>query len=41
MIFEGPWWVQVLKATGGVLVIIGFLSFIYKQKKGSWPWQKR
>jgi len=27
-----------LKAMGGVLVIAGFLSFVYKQKKGSWPW---
>ncbi|HUM44346.1 MAG TPA: hypothetical protein PKI14_15485 [Fervidobacterium sp.] len=41
MIFEGSWWEQLFKAVGGVLVIIGFFSFIYKQKKGCWPWQKK
>lgn len=41
MIFAGPWWAQLLKAVGGIVVIIGFFSFIYKQKKGNWPWQKR
>ncbi len=40
MIFEGPWWAQLLKAMGGVLVVLGFLSFVYRQKKGFWPWQR-
>jgi len=34
MIFEGAWWAQMLKAIGGILVIAGFFSFIYKQRKG-------
>jgi len=41
MIFEGPWWAQLLKAAGGILVIIGFFGVVYKQKKGCWPWQKK
>jgi len=41
MIFVGPWWAQLLKAIGGVLVIVGFLSFVFKKKKGFWPWEKK
>lgn len=41
MIFEGAWWAQMLKAIGGLLIIAGFLSFVFKKKKGYWPWDKK
>jgi len=31
----------LLKAIGGILVIVGFFSFVFKKKKGFWPWEKR
>jgi len=41
MILEGPLWAQLLKIIGGVVIVAGFFSFVYKQKRGYWPWQKR
>lgn len=41
MILEGPLWEQIFKAACGVLVILIFLSLIYKQKNKGWPWKKK
>ena len=38
-LFRGQWsWVGNVV---GILILAGFVCFIFKQKKGYWPWQKK
>ena len=37
--FKGQWaWVGNVV---GVVILLGFFCFVWKQKKGYWPWQKK